>query len=454
MSKKKTTDLFKKEVYNLVGEEYSVLGEYANNHTHIQMRHNICKYEYPVVPNSFLQGTRCPQCMLIIRGNNRRKTHEEFTNEIYDLVGKEYSVESRYDGVFEEILIKHHICGNTFPTTPDTFLRFHRCPVCTKEANIKNRTKSHEQFVQEVYELTGDEYTVKSNYIKNDEYITILHNACGNEYPVVPSSFLQGRRCPFCAGYMQKNTEQFKQEVYDIVKDEYTLLSEYEKADTYVQIRHNTCGYEYPITPNGFLSKGTRCPKCNGGIKYTQEDFVSKVYEVVKDEYTVLGKYIDSKTHILMHHNICQHKYPVTPAHFLSGRRCPFCAESKGEQKLKEIYTKINIPHDSQYTFDDLKGVGGGLLRYDVPTFHDKEKTQLWFLTEYDGIFHYEKQYDDDGFETLQIHDKRKDEYCKTHNIPLLRIKYDQFDNIESIINNFIQELSNSQQDSSILIAK
>ena len=35
MAKRKTTEEFKKEVYTLVGNEYSVLGNYINNKTKI-----------------------------------------------------------------------------------------------------------------------------------------------------------------------------------------------------------------------------------------------------------------------------------------------------------------------------------------------------------------------------------------------------------------------------------
>lgn len=40
------TEIFKKRVQDVVGDEYSVLGEYVDyNHTKIKMRHNICGCE-------------------------------------------------------------------------------------------------------------------------------------------------------------------------------------------------------------------------------------------------------------------------------------------------------------------------------------------------------------------------------------------------------------------------
>ena len=59
--KQKTTEEFKKEIYNKYGSEYEVLGEYINNHTKIKVRHK-CGYRYGVRPNNLLNGNGCPVC--------------------------------------------------------------------------------------------------------------------------------------------------------------------------------------------------------------------------------------------------------------------------------------------------------------------------------------------------------------------------------------------------------
>ena len=53
MRKKKTTEKFKEEVYNLVKDEYTVLGEYLACNKKIEMKHNTCGYIYSVRPSSF-----------------------------------------------------------------------------------------------------------------------------------------------------------------------------------------------------------------------------------------------------------------------------------------------------------------------------------------------------------------------------------------------------------------
>lgn len=60
--KKKTTSMFKEEVGLLVGNEYEVEGGYANSKTKIKIRHKQCGSSFEMQPNSFLSGQRCPHC--------------------------------------------------------------------------------------------------------------------------------------------------------------------------------------------------------------------------------------------------------------------------------------------------------------------------------------------------------------------------------------------------------
>lgn len=63
---RKTTEIFKKEVYDRVGDEYIVLGEYTSNSNKILMQHNTdyCHNKFEIRPKDFLKknGNRCPKC--------------------------------------------------------------------------------------------------------------------------------------------------------------------------------------------------------------------------------------------------------------------------------------------------------------------------------------------------------------------------------------------------------
>ena len=57
---KKTTEQFIKEL-KIVKPEITVIGEYVNNKTKIEVKHT-CGYKWEATPNSLLQGKSCPRC--------------------------------------------------------------------------------------------------------------------------------------------------------------------------------------------------------------------------------------------------------------------------------------------------------------------------------------------------------------------------------------------------------
>lgn len=72
-----------------------------------------------------------------------------------------------------------------------------------------------------------------------------------------------------------------------------------------------------------------------------------------------------------------------------------------------------------------MLGLNGGRLRFDFAVFNEKNK--LSHLIEYDGIQHFNKNcfsQTNNDFNQLKAHDNLKDEYCKNHNIKLVRINY------------------------------
>lgn len=425
---KKTHEQFLQEVQSLVGNEYIVLGHYKNNKTRIELKHSLCGYKYPAIPDSFLRGKRCPKC-----AGNIKKTHEQFLEEIKDLVSNEYSVLEDYNGNKTKIEFKHNPCGYKYCVTPSDFiLKGSRCPNCAGKMR-----KTHEQFLEKVHDLVGDEYTVLEEYKNNKTQIKFKHNLCEHEYSVRPDGFLRGRaRCPKCAGILKRTHEQFVQEVYELIGDEYIVLEDFRDSKTKIKFKHNVCGYKYPVTPYDFFS-GKRCPKCAGNIKKTHEQFVREVHDITGNEYTVLGEYKNNKTLIKLKHNSCGYKYKVIPNAFLKGNRCPKCMESHGEMKIRTLLDNLCIEFKTQFKFAECKNKRP--LPFDFVVFKGSE---IVFLIEYDGAQHYKpiKHFGGEkSLKKLQKNDSIKENYCKINNIPLLRIPYWEFDNIESILTDFLK---------------
>lgn len=351
--------------------------------------------------------------------------------KIKQLVENEYSILEKYINSYTKILIKHNKCGYEWKIKPNSFLNDKRCPKCSQKLHYTT-----ESFKEKVYELTKNEYEVLGNYKNNYTKILIKHNKCDYEWYVTPHSFLSGHRCPKCAGLLFYTTESFKEKVKELSNDTYEVLGEYINNKTKIKIRHKICSYIWDVSPGQFLHK-LCCPKCAKNIKRTTEQFKQEVYNLVGNEYEVLGEYKNRHKKILIKHNYCNHIYEVQPNHFLHGRRCPICSKnSKGEFKIKKYLTENNFDFKEEYTFNDCKNKMP--LQFDFIVYLNNNK---FILIEFDGLHHYEPIERFGGVKTLeytQQNDQIKNDYCKQNNIPLLRIPYWEYNNIEQILKNYL----------------
>lgn len=104
------------------------------------------------------------------------------------------------------------------------------------------------------------------------------------------------------------------------------------------------------------------------------------------------------------------------------------CVNSKGEKKIIQILNENNISfvHD-RGVFKDCKLSTGGTARFD---FYVNGS----YVIEYDGEIHYEGcnsgWYTQNRLEQTLQRDREKNEYCWSHNIPIIRIPYWERDNL------------------------
>ena len=97
--------------------------------------------------------------------------------------------------------------------------------------------------------------------------------------------------------------------------------------------------------------------------------------------------------------------------------------KSKGQQKIAEILKSQNISFIQEKKFDDCRFPDTNFLaRFDFYVNNS-------YLIEYDGQQHYYDGYYSDLNKT-QFRDNIKNQYCKQHNIPLIRIPYTHLNDI------------------------
>ncbi|WP_437261307.1 hypothetical protein [Bacillus thuringiensis] len=190
--------------------------------------------------------------------SRNRKTQEEFTKEVYNLVGNEYKVLGMYELALKPVLMLHKKCNKTFDMRPNHFLRGVRCPHCSSKNNLKFST---EEYKKKIRELTNEEYELLDEYAGYMHKNKILHKKCNRIFEMTPDSFLRGSRCLPCFKSIKKDTDMFKAELNILVGNEYSVIGDYINTKTKILIKHNTCGNEYMVRPQSFL-QGARCPKC------------------------------------------------------------------------------------------------------------------------------------------------------------------------------------------------
>lgn len=211
-----------------------------------------------------------------------------------------------------------------------------------------------------------------------------------------------------------------------------TLLSDFFLGNQEKLVMLCSKGHEFNTRWSDFKRR-KRCTKCSAIVRRTDRSFREEVRKISDGEYVFIDDFVNVDVSIRVKHVTCGNVYKVTPYHFINReQRCPRCQESKGERRIQKFLTRHNIKHYREYSFDDCKLELP--LRFD---FAIKEKSGIRLLIEFDGRQHFEAVTFYGGVRYLKLTQKRdriKNDYAKENNIPLLRIPYTEYDNIEEIL--------------------
>jgi hypothetical protein len=363
MGRKKTHEQYVKEL-ELLNNGIKVIGIYHGNNIKILHECANC-HQWKTTPKSILNGYKCPICF-----GNKKKTHEEFVQDVINFVGDIYEFIGKYNGNKKKIKVRHKECGYVWDAIPQKLLD-------------KRNSKIH---------------------------------------------------CPKCNGCIRYNTEIFSNEIYKLTNGEYKIVGEYINSKTPIKILHDIpeCQFEYFVRPND-IKRGHLCPSCIRKNRLKGIDkFKEEVFSLVGNEYSIIGEYINGDAKIKIIHNVCKKEFEMSPHSFLKGSRCLVCNETKGERKIRHWLEENNIEFKSQKEFDGLVGLGGGLLSYDF--FSPKLNLLIEYQGEqHDRFIKWFHGIEYNFIKQLK-HDKIKRKYANDNSITLLEIWYWDYDNIEKIL--------------------
>jgi predicted Zn-ribbon and HTH transcriptional regulator len=234
---------------------------------------------------------------------------------------------------------------------------------------------SHEDFIEKVKLAQEDKITILSTYNSMKNKVDTICNKCGYASARYPEHLVSGHGCINCYGKAKLNTETFKQKMLKLPEGfQYTLLSEYKKDGEDVLMRH-TCGEEFYVRPNHFVSSGSRCPRCK--------------------------------------------------------------RESHGEKIIREELEGLNVDFETQYSFPDCKNKKE--LKFDFVLFDEfGDITSLIEFDGEQHYKSLELFGGQKNFEYMKKNDSIKTKYCKKNKYKLIRIRDKDLKNLKKIISKAI----------------
>lgn len=245
------------------------------------------------------------------------------------------------------------------------------------------------------------------------------------------NSLLKGHGCPRCSKEESYSTDEFISMVYNI-NPNIEILSQYLGNQVPIKCKCKIDGYEWNSYPTHLLS-GIGCAKCAGVALKTTKQFTDEL-SIINPYIKVIGEYKGNKNGIKCKCLIDGHIWNPSPNSLLQGKGCPICRSSKGEKRVKKYLDENKIDFKTQYIFKGCKNINS--LRFDfyIPTYN--------LAIEYDGEYHSKIiKFSNESFDIAKsrfLHQKKNDniktQYCKEHNIKLIRIPYTEFNEIENVL--------------------
>lgn len=182
----------------------------------------------------------------------------------------------------------------------------------------------------------------------------------------------------------------------------------------------------FSIGAGDFIYGGKGCGKCRydksakSNMK-TTEWYIHKCIEVHGSKYMLDNiLYTGMKNTIKV---VCYKHGEWEPKaqNFLLGHGCPLCNESHGEKLIAKILDNNGIFYIRQHKYVDCRGKYKALpFDFYIPSINT--------LIEYDGQQHFyttgQHWDNNESFKRRVDYDNIKTEYCKTNNIPLVRVSY------------------------------
>lgn len=236
---------------------------------------SLCNRDYYITPQAISDGWGCVYC--------DDENEEELIKRLVKNIGKDQFVfkEIKNEKI-KKLVVYHKDFGTEFSTKLINFLfkdaSFYFTNIMSiKEAN--ERMKKYKNF--KLIEFSGVANPAK-----------IRHELCGAimEFDKF-NHFERNPVCKCCEQHHYFSLEYFKQQVKEIVGDEYEVVGKSDKmlhGQHVVKIKHNKCGEVREYKTRDFLL-GKHCPNCK--LKVSEEDISNTLEKYSDGRYSIIGRH-------------------------------------------------------------------------------------------------------------------------------------------------------------------
>lgn len=320
------------------------------------------------------------------------------------------------------------------------------------EIKWANKTRKHYESKGYSFTKYGDLFYIKAKDLTNGAKINVevICDFCSKKY--YPSYVNFNRRedksidaCNDCRVHKQwsKTKDKRAKEKFDIIKqicidNDYVLITdESEFIDAFTPIKYICKKHGIQEQVLDSMVYGHRCYFCSyekRGLNCRHSiEYVKSVIESYNNNKLLNPEdYVNAtEKNLVILCGSCGRTYTTSfDAYTAKDKqkiKCISCSykESKGECCIREFLDANNILFEQEKTFDDCKDIKCLPFDFYLPEYN--------LIIEFDGQHHFYEV----GFgnhELTKKHDNIKNEYCKLHDISLLRIPYWKGNNIEEIL--------------------
>ena len=313
-----------------------------------------------------------------------------------------------------------------------------------------------DEFIKIATEKWNGKYTYDNVDYKGSFIKVMITCPLHGDFPQTPKHHLQGREgCKKCN--QKRKLSKFvqrAQEIHFFYDDDGNKIPKYTYDNVeFIDVKTKvniTCPIhgDFPQRPYSHL-KGQGCDKCFRDNQFSNtKDFIKKAQEIhffYDDDGNKIPKYTydnvvynGSFVNVMITcpiHSPIHGDFPQSPDKHLGGNGCPWCNESKGENRIKEILFEKNIKSIPFKKYDDCISYRTklGLTKRCYKLEFDFYLSDYNTLIEFDGVYHFDEKRHRKPQDYINqvLNDREKNGYTKLNGIKLIRIGYFDDKNIE-----------------------